>query len=77
MASEVKEWQECDDSASKCIAAAAAAEANHVDLPIRYRTVCGDLVLAIEAPSPWAFREFDEAEFNVEKFARVVVPCRS
>ena len=72
------EWHECrSESWQKCHTEANRLPAEALDPPIRKQSVCGELVLSVENPKPWAFRSSGKPYFSVKHYAKVVVPCRS
>jgi antimicrobial peptide system SdpA family protein len=74
---QVSEWVKCKDrSASRaCLRQAAQARPLPLRNEARRKTLCGDLVLAQEKPTPFEFRSFDLPQFRVLQTARVEVSC--
>ena len=78
LANAAKDWQECGESSHQaCLAEANKLAAEPLDLRTRKQSVCGELILTVEIPKPWAFRASAKDEFSIAHYVKVDVPCRS
>jgi antimicrobial peptide system SdpA family protein len=74
---QVANWVKCTDKAAshRCLWRAAEARPQPLRNEARRKTLCGDLLLAQEKPTPFEFRSFDLPRFRVLQAARVEVSC--
>jgi antimicrobial peptide system SdpA family protein len=78
LANSVPNRNECGRGSSKdCLREASTAKAQPIDPHIRRQSTCGELILTVEHPRPWAFRETSTEQFTIKHYTKVVVPCRS
>ncbi|WP_179150796.1 SdpA family antimicrobial peptide system protein [Leifsonia sp. NCR5] len=77
LAEEVKSWKKCDlkQTRLECLVSASRLEAQVVDRDIRYRTICGLVVVAKEPYTPFEYRDFDLPDHTIDSYARLDVRC--
>jgi len=76
LANESTAWVECGGmKASECLKATSSASPESIDAPKRTRHFCGDLILAEQAPVPFAFRNSTDETIHVLKATRIETRC--
>ncbi|WP_329568972.1 SdpA family antimicrobial peptide system protein [Kitasatospora sp. NBC_01266] len=69
-------WQPCtDNDFSQCMRKAFAQPAQEVANQSATPTVCGDIALVEEKPTPWAYRHFTSDISQVQDSAHIHVTC--
>jgi antimicrobial peptide system SdpA family protein len=74
LASQVTAWVSCDVKSHACVKPGENEEPEKVHNDAFVRTVCGEVVLTSERPTPWAYRDFGLPS-KVEQRAFLKVDC--
>lgn len=74
---QVEKWSTCRDKSDStaCLARTKVREPELLRNDAAFRTLCGELVLTQEKPTPFEFRDFGLSEFRVVRAAHVEVRC--
>jgi len=77
LAATADNWQDCSvtDGREICFDAAQDLPPTPVENSAAHRTICGDVILTLETPNPFAYRDFDLEDHTLTKFQRVNVEC--
>jgi antimicrobial peptide system SdpA family protein len=66
-------WRECEEGIERCLAKGESAIA--VRLPVPHPLICGDVVLVVQQPVPWAWLSMPQKVDMPIRSARVSVSC--
>lgn len=72
---EPEDWTECTTVESDCLTTVARSAAVAITNTSPIPTVCGDVLLAQETPTPWAYRSLLPETFRVAQVAHALVDC--
>jgi antimicrobial peptide system SdpA family protein len=74
----VAHWDACPGhEVAACVRAAAERPARTIDNNSPTPTLCGDLVLSEQKPTPWAYRKLTDAPTRVQGTVHVQVRCHA
>lgn len=73
----VRHWDRCETPGNSraCLESARHAKAQEVVNTVRYPSLCGTYVIAIQRPTPFEFRHFGYGDTAIQKTAEVRVLC--